>query len=92
MPLVKGLVVAITDQADKRQTFRQISIAPQRPQRYVRPQVRYRAARERIEIRVSAGIRRYCQPMVCEIHGEIAEPLPVDAERQLDAVLHPGKK
>ncbi len=25
------------------------------------------------------------------IHGEIAELLPVDAERQLDAVLHPGK-
>jgi len=91
VPLVKGLVVAITDQADKRQTFRQISIAPQRPQRYVRPQVRYRAARERIEIRVSAQDPTLLPADGVRIHGEIAEPLPVDAERQLDAVLHSGK-
>ncbi len=91
VPLVKGLVVAITDQADKRQTFRQLSIAPQRPQRYVRPQVRYRAGRERIEIRVSAQDQALLPADGVRIRGEIAEPLPVDAERQLDGVLHRGK-
>jgi hypothetical protein len=89
-PLAHGLLVVITDQADQRQTFRWLQIAPQRPQRYIRPQVRYRAARERIEIRVAAVDRALLPADGVRIHGDILEPLPLDAERQLDAVLQPG--
>jgi hypothetical protein len=87
-PLPNGLLVVISDLADKRQTFRQLVIAPQRPQRYVRPQVRYRAGLERIEIRVTAQDPSLLPAEGVRIHGEIAEPLPADAERQLDAVLN----
>lgn len=89
-PLPNGVLVIVTDQTTKQQTFRQINIAPQRPQRYVRPQVRYRAGRERIEITVSPQDGAQLPPDGVRIHGDLAEPIPTEAERQLDAVLKPG--
>jgi hypothetical protein len=91
VPLPHGLLVAITDLEDKRQTFRQLDISPQRPQRYVKAQVRYRAGRERIEIRASPQDPSLMPADGVRIHGEIAELLPAEAERQLDAVLRPGQ-
>jgi hypothetical protein len=82
------MVVVITDVESKQQTFRQLDIAPQRPQRYIKPQVRYRAARERIEIRVTAQDPALLPEGGVRIHGEVAESLPPEAERQLDAVLN----
>jgi hypothetical protein len=80
-------LVVVTDSADKRQSFRQLQIAPQRPERYIKAQVRYRAARERIEIRITAQDGALLPPDGVRIHGEVLEPLATDAERQLDAVL-----
>jgi hypothetical protein len=87
MPLTEGLLVVVTDLSDKRQTFKHIEIAPQRPQRYVKPQVRYRAGRERIEIRVSPQDAALLPAGGVRIHGEIAEQLAPEAVRQLDAML-----
>jgi hypothetical protein len=90
-PLPQGLLAIVTDQATKQQTFRQLNISPQRPQRYVRAQVRYRAGRERIEIRVSPQEGAILPASGVRIHGDLAEPIPSEAERQLDAVLKPGE-
>jgi len=87
VPLASGLVAIITDLADQRQTFRHLAIAPQRPQRYIRPQVRYRAARERIEIVVAAQDPLLLPADGVRIRAEIVEPIPADAERQLETVL-----
>jgi len=90
VPLAHGLMLVVTDQADQRQTFKWLQIAPQRPQRYIRPQVRYRAGRERIEIKVTAVDPELLPADGVKLQGDILEPLPPDAERQLDAVLKPG--
>ncbi len=90
-PLPQGLLVVVTDQATKQQTFRQLNISPQRPQRYIRAQVRYRAARERIEIRVSPQEGALLPATGVRIHGDLAQPIPTEAERQLDAILKPGE-
>ena len=89
-PLAHGLLIVVTDQADQRQTFKWVQIAPQRPQRYLRPQVRYRAGRERIEIKLTAVDPALLPADGVKVQGDILEPLPADSERQLDAVLNPG--
>lgn len=89
-PLAHGLLIIVTDQKDQRQTFKWLQIAPQRPQRYIRPQVRYRAGRERIEIKLTAVDPELLPADGVKVQGDILEPLPPDAERQLDAVLRPG--
>jgi hypothetical protein len=87
VPLLQGLLAVVSDAADQRQTFRHLAIAPQRPQRYIRPQVRYRAARERIEITITAQDPSLLPAGGARIQAEIVEPIPPDAERQLEAVL-----
>ena len=90
VPLPHGLLAIVTDSADQRQTFKWVQVAPQRPQRYIRPQVRYRAGRERIEIVVTPVDPALLPEGGVKIQGDILEPLPPDAERQLDATLLPG--
>ncbi len=90
LPLTSGLLLVVTDQADQRQSFKWLRIEPQRPQRYIRPQVRYRAARERIEVRITAIDPSLLPDGGARLHADVLEPLPADAERQLDAVLRPG--
>ena len=86
-PLDHGLLLVITDTKDQRQIFKHLAATPQRPPRFVRPRVRYSAARERIEVTVAAVEPSLLPPGGVRISGEIVEILPVDAERQLDGTL-----
>jgi hypothetical protein len=85
-----GLLLVITDTADGSQIFKRLSIAPQRPQRYVVPRVRYSRARERIEIQVSPVDDSLLPPDGVRLSAELAETIAPDAERQLAALLRPG--
>jgi hypothetical protein len=88
VPLKHGLLLIVKDLKDQQQSFKYVEIAAQRPQRYIRPQVRYRAGRERIEVKVTAQDPLLLPADGVRIRGEIDPPLAVDAERQLDAVLN----
>ncbi|MCU0877508.1 MAG: carboxypeptidase-like regulatory domain-containing protein [Pirellulaceae bacterium] len=86
-----GLLLVITDTADGSQIFKRLSIAPQRPQRYVVPRVRYSRARERIEIQVSPVDDSLLPAEGVRLSAELAETIAPDAERQLAALLRPGE-
>jgi hypothetical protein len=90
-PLEFGLLLILTDPADGSQIFKHLSLAPQRPQRYVVPRVRYSRARERIEIEVAAVDDSLLPPEGVRVSAELAEPIAPDAERQLAALLRPGQ-
>jgi hypothetical protein len=85
-----GLLLVITDTADQSQIFKRLSIAPQRPQRYVVPRVRYSRARERIEIQLSPVDDSLLPSEGVRLSAELAETIAPDAERQLAALLRPG--
>jgi hypothetical protein len=91
-PLDHGLLLLITDTKDKSQIFKHLTATPQRPQRYVRPRVRYSAARERVEVTVSAVEASLLPPGGSRVSADVLEALPTDAERQLDGTLSPGKE
>lgn len=79
-----GMIVVVNDPKSGRSMVKRIEVAPQRPRRFLRPQVRYNADRERIEVTVVPIDRSQIPPEGVKVRAEIVEPLPIDAERELE--------
>lgn len=79
-----GMIVVVQDPKSGRSMVKRIEVAPQRPRRFLRPHVRYNADRERIEVTVAPIDRSQLPPEGVRIRAEIIEPLPIDAERELE--------
>lgn len=82
-----GMLLVVTDRKSEQSLVKFVQVAPQRPRRFVRPQVRYNADRERIEVSVVPVDRSLIPQEGVKIHAEILEPIPDDATRELDADL-----
>ncbi|WP_010585272.1 carboxypeptidase-like regulatory domain-containing protein [Schlesneria paludicola] len=82
-----GMLLVVTDRKSERSLIRLVQVAPQRPRRFVHPQVRYNADRERIEVTVVPVDRSLIPPEGIRIHAETVEPIADDAARELDADL-----
>jgi hypothetical protein len=87
VPLPYGLLLVVSDPAEKQKTLKRIEITPQRPSRFLRPKVSYSPARQRIEIQVTPLERSLLPADGVQVHCEIADPLPADAEVRLDGEL-----
>jgi hypothetical protein len=85
--LLHGAVVAIADRATRRTALRFVGVEPQRPRRYVRPQVAYNLQRQRVEITVRAVDAAFVPPGGCSVRGELVEPREEASASQLSGVL-----
>lgn len=82
-----GLLMVITDGDTQLKTIKRLTIAPQRPRRYIRPRVSYDVDSEQIRIRLTPQDKSLLPPDGAKIHAEIVEPLPPGTESQLDGEL-----
>jgi hypothetical protein len=83
--LDRGFLVVVTDRETQLKTITRIDIEPQRPRRYVRPQVGYNLDRETLQIRVVPQDKALLPPDGVHVHADIATPLPPGTQAQLDA-------
>jgi hypothetical protein len=89
-PLKHGLLVEVSDAKDPRQTYvKQIEIVPQRPRRYVAPEVSYNARLERIEVKVRPRLASLLPPGPVTIECQIAEGSANVTQGKLRDVLTP---
>lgn len=83
------LLVVITDRNTLRQTLRLIEIRPQRPRRFLRPQIGYDPQRERIDILVKPSDVSLLPPELTVLQiratGATLNGDPIDVEGSLDA-------
>lgn len=84
-----GMIVVVNDAKSGRSMVKRIEVAPQRPRRFLRPQVRYNADRERIEVTVVPIDRTQIPPKGMKVSAQIIEALPIDAERELEGEIVP---
>jgi hypothetical protein len=82
-----GLLAVITDRESQLKTIKRIDIEPQRPRRYVRPQIGYSLDRETLQIHIVPQDKALLPPEGVRIHAEIVAPLPPGTQAQLDAEL-----
>ena len=70
-PLEHGLVAVISDHQTHLTTVRWLDIAPQRPRRYVHPQVAYDFDAGRLRIRVQPQDKSLLPPGTVHVHAEL---------------------
>jgi hypothetical protein len=86
--LDRGLLAVVTDRETGMKTIFRIDIEPQRPRRYVRPQVGYSLDHETLQIRVTPQDRSLLPASGgVRVHAEIGVPLPAGTQAQLDGEL-----
>jgi Carboxypeptidase regulatory-like domain len=83
----QGVIVMMTDRGSGQSLFRSLAIEPQRPRRFVRPDVRYNSDRERIEVTIVPIDRALIPPQGVKIRANLIEAIPEDAARELEADL-----
>lgn len=82
-----GLLLVITDGDTHLKTIKRLSIAPQRPRRYIRPRVGYDVESEQVRIRLTPQDKSLLPPGGAKIHVDVVEPLPPGTESQLDGEI-----
>ena len=85
--LDRGLLAVVTDRETGLKTIFRIDIEPQRPRRYVRPQVGYSLDRETLEIRVAPQDKALLPADGVRVHAQIGVPLPAGTQAQLDGEI-----
>lgn len=85
--LDRGMLLVITDRDSNLKTILRIDIEPQRPRRYVRPQVGYSLDRETLEIRVVPQDKALIPEGGIKVHAEVAAALPPGTQAQFDAEI-----
>lgn len=85
--IAANLLMVLTDRATQQTTIKRLEVAPQRPARYVRPQVGYNLEQERVEIRVTPVDKGAVPPEGIEIKAEFVTALTSDAESRLEGTI-----
>ncbi|HKD36064.1 MAG TPA: SpaA isopeptide-forming pilin-related protein, partial [Pirellulales bacterium] len=85
--LDRGLLAIVTDRESGLKTIIRVDIEPQRPRRYVRPQVGYSLDQETLRIRVTPQNLSLLPADGVRVHAEIGVPLPAGTQAQLDGEL-----
>jgi hypothetical protein len=86
-PLEHGLVAMISDHQTHLTTVRWIDIAPQRPRRYVHPQVAYDFDAGRLRIRVQPQDKTLLPPGTVHVHADLLPAPPAGTQTRLDGDL-----
>jgi hypothetical protein len=84
MPADHGLVLVVSDQQTKLKTVLWLDVAPQRPRRYVHPEVGYNLDRGILEIRIRPQDKSLVPPDGVAVHAELSPKLPAGAQSELD--------
>lgn len=87
--VTSGLVFVIRDLDRNRSVVKQVEIAPQRPRRYLVPQVSYDRLRQRVEVIVRPKDPRWLPPKGSRVHWDIGNQVPPDTSMQLEAEVKP---
>lgn len=78
-----SLFLLITDLQSQRLTAKRLTVAPQRPRRYVRAHAEYHLQDERVVVRVAARDPDRIPPGGVEVQAHFAEPLPPGTQAKL---------
>ncbi|MBW3598111.1 MAG: hypothetical protein KY475_12655, partial [Planctomycetes bacterium] len=80
----REVLVTVTDRESGHVWLRRLAISPQRPRRYVRPEVSYDPVEERVEVRVVADDPALLPPGGARVQAEFVPPLSAEAEARTE--------
>lgn len=84
----REVLVRVTDRETGRLSMLRLAITPQRPRRFVRPEVSYDRDEERVVVRVAADDPALLPPGGARVRCEFAPPLSPSAEARLEGQVN----
>jgi len=86
-PLPGNMLLVISHPETGLKTFSALTIATQRPRRFLRPQVAYDLEKERVEIRVLPTAPSHLPPEGVRVTASFAKPLPLTSRSELEGIV-----
>jgi hypothetical protein len=87
IPVRASLLMVVTDLDLQRRMLTRFDVAPQKPSRYLRPQVSYDPSRQRLEVEITPLDRELLPSGAVRVRAEMVPELPEASLRRLDTLV-----